>query len=110
MLVTRVSEELGPKHGALAQEALRERPDRARLASAAAELREALDGWDRELEGREWLVGDALSLADVALYPLLDNARRLAGVEPGGERLRAWMRRVEARGTAALPERDAVTA
>jgi glutathione S-transferase len=109
MLITRVTEELGPKHSALAEATFREPPDRAEVAAAADALREAVETWDRELDGREWLVADALSLADVALYPLLASARRLAGVEPDGTRLRAWMRRVEARGTAALPEPELVT-
>jgi glutathione S-transferase len=39
-----------------------------RLEERTAAGYRALDALERGLEGREWLVGDAMSLADIALY------------------------------------------
>ncbi|MXO65682.1 glutathione S-transferase family protein [Altericroceibacterium endophyticum] len=56
---------------------------------------EALKAMDRHLTGREWFVGDAISLADIALYAYTHVA------EAGGFRLQdydqvcAWLRRIE---------------
>jgi len=58
---------------------------------------EALRLLNEHLDGRDWIVGDALSLADIVLYPYTHVA------EAGGFSLRdhdaicRWIRRVEAR-------------
>jgi glutathione S-transferase len=65
----------------------------------------ALDAMERHLEGREWLVGDAPSLADISLYAYTHVADE-AGLEM--ERypaIRAWLDRV-----AAIPGHVPITA
>jgi glutathione S-transferase len=64
----------------------------------------ALEAWDRRLEGRTFLVRDALSLADVTLYTLFPSMMHSAGTDVPPERphLRAWLDRMAARPTTAL--------
>ena len=106
MLVTRVSDEVGPKQGAIAKEALKAEPDPAKVAAAAEDFRALFGAWDQQLEGRPFLGGADFGLADIALYTLLVGARRLSGVEVGPEhpRLRTWFERVESRPSSAVPE------
>ncbi len=54
----------------------------------------ALDAMDRGLEGRRFLVGDALTLADIALYAYTHNANEGGfDLEPYPA-IRAWLERV----------------
>jgi glutathione S-transferase len=56
----------------------------------------ALDAMERRLEGRSWLVGDGMTLADVALYAYTHVADE-GGFELGGyPSIRAWLARVAA--------------
>lgn len=82
--------------------------DDARIVRAAARLDEHQDRFEALLDGRDYLLGDALTIADVAAYPFLKYAtdrtpgddyaiheemRRLLSVE-GRPRLAAWIERL----------------
>jgi len=58
---------------------------------------------DRELEGREFIVGDAYSMADIVALTTIDFAQ-LIGIDVAPENgcLRAWHTRVSARPSAAM--------
>ncbi len=67
---------------------------------------DAVQGW---LEGREWLVGDALSLADISVFAQLSCIRETqegASVVAARPALTRWMERVDA-ATAGAPAGDA---
>jgi glutathione S-transferase len=100
----------GPPNEIEAEEA-RAEPDRARIASLSAEMAAALDRFEAMLAGREYLMGDRLSAADIAAFPFLKYAlardpdddeafhRILDEHQPLGDdhpRLAAWIRRVGA--------------
>jgi glutathione S-transferase len=56
----------------------------------------ALDAMERGLAGRAWLVGDAMTLADIALYAYTHVAHE-AGFDLGGfPAINAWLDRVAA--------------
>ena len=111
MLAARVDRELGPKTGAIMVEVLHKAPanrDEAKIEAAQQGFVTALAWWDARLAGREFLVGDALSLADVTLFTLLHAYRGLTRTEIATERtqLRGWYERMAARGTTKLLERS----
>ncbi|HEY7461544.1 MAG TPA: glutathione S-transferase family protein [Gemmatimonadota bacterium] len=58
-------------------------PDRAQIAAWSREMKEALDLFEGLLTGRDFLMGDVFSAADVAAFPFLKYALG------GAERLRA---------------------
>lgn len=66
-------------------------PDLVRRADAA------LDHLEAALAGREWLVGEALSLADIALMPYTRFAPEGGMSLEARPRLGAWIERCEAR-------------
>ena len=74
----------------------------SRLGDAGAPLKPRIDGElanhlgyvDRALQGREWLVGDALSGADVQMSFVGEAARGLRASHPN---LDAWVRRFQQR-------------
>jgi glutathione S-transferase len=86
-------------------------PDRERIAELEGEIADALPVFESLLAGREFLFGDGLSAADVAVFPFLKYAllwedgdpdrfheilrdtQRLDGRFP---RLEAWIRRIDA--------------
>jgi glutathione S-transferase len=84
-------------------------PDRDLVARLGEELRESVERFDALLDGRDFLLGDTLSAADVTAWPFLAYAR---GCPPGDEerfhriladhlapapaRLLAWVERVHA--------------
>jgi glutathione S-transferase len=107
MLAARVASELGSKLGTVAIETLyKPQKDEAMVATAVREFSAALADWDRYLDGRSFLVGDALSLADITLFTVFPAMRKLAGVEIPAElsHLSAWFARMTKRPTAALLE------
>jgi glutathione S-transferase len=107
MLAARVGDELGAKLGTIAVETLyKPQKDEAKIADAKREFLAGLADWDRRLAGRTFLVGDALSLADVTLFTVFPAMRHLAGTEIPPERshLRAWFSRVASRPSAPLLE------
>jgi glutathione S-transferase len=83
-------------------------PDRERIARLEAELRASRERFEALLDGRDFLLGDALSIADVVAHPFLRYAR---GCPPGDPdrfhrilaehlgppppRLEAWIERVD---------------
>lgn len=54
----------------------------------------ALDGMERHLEGREFLVGDRMSIADIALYAYTHVAGEGGFELDGHPAIRAWLARV----------------
>jgi len=76
--------------GGAVDEAMQKRCSRA-FAEAAGTL-------IRSLAGREWLVGDAMSAADVTAAAVMYRVRSAAlfGTPPGAEAIRAWEDRVTA--------------
>jgi glutathione S-transferase len=56
----------------------------------------ALDAMERHLDGREWLVGDGMTLADIALYAYTHVADEGNFSLDGHPAIRAWLERVAA--------------
>jgi glutathione S-transferase len=68
------------------------------LEAARADLEQVYGALDAELAGREFVSGEALSIADLALFPHLASARAM-GVECSAERhphLARWFKRLRA--------------
>jgi glutathione S-transferase len=66
-------------------------PDVDRINASLAELDKILDVYDQELQSRKFLVGDALSLADLSHIPYTLYLIKLAGVEePFSTRPNVW--------------------
>jgi len=104
MLAARVASELESPLGTAVMEVFKPQRDEAKLDQAKRGFVDALEVWDRYLEGRTFLVGDALSLADVTLYTVFPGIQGLVGTEIPVERknLRAWHDRMAARPTTKL--------
>ena len=99
--------ELGPKVAVCAAEIhFKPQRDDAKVAQATREFLEILPAWDRRLAGRQFLVGDGLTVADITLYTLFPAMQGLTGVEVPGElpHLRGWVNRMAARPSAPLLE------
>src|SRR5258707_3822023 len=80
MLNARVAQELGSPAGVIAMEIhYKPQRDQAKIDASTRRFLDALEAWDRHLEGRTFLVGDALSLADVTLYTLFPAIQRDLG-------------------------------
>lgn len=95
----------------IVEEEAKTEPDRDRIAALEAELAGSLPRFEELLTGRDFLLGDELSAADVAVFPflryallwedgdpdrfheVLRDALRLDGRFP---RLEAWIRRIDA--------------
>ena len=56
-----------------------------------------LDYLERELDGRDWFVGDDLTAADIMLSFPLEAARGRAGLDESRPNLIAWLSRIHAR-------------
>ena len=68
------------------------------LDAAKATLDQCFEEVEEALEGREWLVGDRFSLADIAWIPLHFTLRVLADYSFAGmPNVAAWVQRIEAR-------------
>ena len=96
---------------AIAAEVASGSPDEARVTAHAAEMRSALDRFESLLDRRDFLMGDDLTVADVAAFPFLKYATRPPDPADdevfhhilherqrldGHERLAAWIDRVDA--------------
>ena len=80
-------------------------PERAR--AAVADHRAAFDGLEERLASSEWLIGERLSVLDVAWF-ITTTRLRTAGYPLGDHpRLLAWHRRLEARPAFREETRDA---
>jgi len=102
MLEARVASELGAKLGALVGEALFKPPaqrDPAKIEDLKKAAIGAMAPWDVHLAGKNFLVGDSFSLADVTLYTLLPAFEHVTGEKIPSElaNLRAWYDRLSAR-------------
>ncbi len=81
--------------------------DRIRcLPQAAADLKliaqEKLTWLDGLIEGRQWIVGDRFTLADILLYCFLDFGTQVGQpLNPANKNVSAWFERVKARPSAA---------
>jgi glutathione S-transferase len=88
-----------------------EEPGAPEQAEWAAELRGSLDRFEALLDGREFLLGDALGIADVVAFPFLKYAASIQRDDPdrfhhilaehlalgdGFPRLRGWIARCDA--------------
>lgn len=71
-------------------------PDAARVAAAEAELRPLVELLDRHLDGRTWIVGDQLTLADLSIAAPLMHAGPAQLPIAGLPHLAAWFARVQA--------------
>ena len=86
-------------------------PNRMAGPEDAAELRGSLDRFEALLDGRDWLLGDRLGIADVIAFPFLKYAVSIAPGDPdpfhhvlaehlalgdGYGRLRGWIARCDA--------------
>lgn len=68
------------------------------LDAAKATLDESFADLDKALEARDWLIGDRISLADIAWVPLYFTMDVLAGYSfEGLSNVDAWAKRIEAR-------------
>lgn len=76
------------------------------IEAARQKWREQLRRWDAALDGREYVIGDRFTLADVVLFTPIPTARRIADEEvPAAlSHLRAWLDRVQARPSMKLIE------
>ena len=61
------------------------------------ESRRLLEVLNSRLEGRDWLVGDSLSIADIATYPWARSYPWATVDVTGLENLQAWFARIDAR-------------
>ena len=66
------------------------------IARYVNESRRLLEVLDARLEGRDWLVGDALSIADIATYPWARSYPWATVDVDGLEHLAAWFERIDA--------------
>jgi glutathione S-transferase len=72
------------------------------IPHAAADLKalaaEKLAWLEARIEGREWIVGDRFTLADIMLYAFLDFGAQVGQpLDPANVNLHAWQRRVKER-------------
>jgi glutathione S-transferase len=99
MLAARAGSELMAKEGAIVGEVLKPQPDATKIAAAGRAFIDALAPWDARLAGRDWLLGDRFTLADIFVFTPFPAVLHLAGIEVPPERtnLRAWLERMYAR-------------
>lgn len=69
----------------------------ADLPKHGQELAAALTLLDNALDGRDWIAGDAISLADIALGPIVNRCIAFPVELPALKRVRAWHGRMAAR-------------
>lgn len=105
MLAARVEKELMTHAGAMMMENFKPQPDPQRIDEAKRRFIDALEAWDRQLEGRTFLVGNGLTLADVTLYTVFPAVGH-GGLDIPADRrhLRAWYDRMSARPSCKLLE------
>jgi len=76
------------------------------IPAAAADLKaiaqEKLSWLDGLIEGREWIVGDRFTLADILLFAFLDFGAQVGqSLNPANKNIAAWFERAKARPSAA---------
>jgi len=106
MLVARTAQEIVAPLDAISAELLYKPPppDPAKVEEGKRRFLEALPVWNRRLEGRVFLAGDGLTLADVVLYTPFPLVRELTSLELPGEleHLGRWLERMASRPTTPL--------
>lgn len=65
------------------------------VEAAQSKTRRLFDAFERHLEGREWIVTDHPTIADVAAYPYTATAPEGDVALDGWPRIQAWLGRVE---------------
>ncbi|MEZ5666551.1 MAG: glutathione S-transferase family protein [Alphaproteobacteria bacterium] len=65
--------------------------------AVAATLADALSMMDRELAGKQWLAGDAMTIADICLAPIVHRCLGFPIALPELANVRAWHARLAAR-------------
>ena len=79
MLMACVAEELLPHAWTVARQSIHGgKRDETAVDHAIEEFKRAFEGWDRRLEGRTFLVGDALTFADIVLFTVFPSMHGLA--------------------------------
>ncbi len=78
------------------------------IPEAAADLKtiaqEKLAWLDGLIAGREWIVGDRFTLADILLYCFVDFGGQVGQpLNPANANIAAWFERVKARPSSAVP-------
>jgi glutathione S-transferase len=99
--------EIGSKVGTCAVEIhYKPQKDEAKVAQATREFLDILPEWDQRLAGRQFVVGETLTVADITLYTLFPSMRGLTGTDVPAElaHLRGWLDRMAARPSAPLLE------
>lgn len=71
------------------------RPKEAREAWRVERGEKALDHMEQQLSGRDWLVGDALTIADIALFAYTCNADKGGFDLSARAQVRQWLARCE---------------
>lgn len=76
-------------------------PDMAAVEEGRKGVRKAAAVMERQLEGRNFLIGDGLTLADITFMPYIEylEAAGELGLLDGNERVGAWWRRISDRAT-----------
>ncbi len=70
------------------------------IAAAAKVLEECFNDMEKQLDGQDWLAGDAFSLADIAWVPLHFTLEKLAGYSFANyPNISDWSKRLAARGS-----------
>jgi glutathione S-transferase len=83
----------------LFKERMRTIPEAADGLKAVA--RDGLEWLDGQMAGRDWIVPNRFSLADIALFSFLEFGAAVGqGVDPANKNLAAWFERVQARESA----------
>lgn len=80
-------------------------PDRARIDAAMPKVREVMALLEAELTAHTYLGGDAFSLADIFLFPIvafLPRAPESAELLAGSPHIKAWFDRINARASAVM--------
>jgi glutathione S-transferase len=104
LFMREVDNKLAPTMGPVVQE-LVYKPEGARddtkVAEGVARFLEVLASWEPRLQGKPYLLGDAFTLADIALYTPIVSVQRLVGargeIPAALKGVRAWRERVAAR-------------
>ena len=95
---------------AIEAELMKPRPDLHEVERLSEQMQESLQLFGQLLDGRDYLAGDGFSAADCCAYPFLKYCSAAPDrdddelfhrvlhehLRPGGERLRAWVARVDA--------------
>jgi glutathione S-transferase len=104
LLMREVDAKLLPTMGGIVEEVVHKTEgsrDESRVQAGISQFRDSLVPWQARLEHRPFLLGDALTLADIALFTPIFAMARLVGasgnIPEALTLLRAWRDRIAAR-------------